>query len=416
MSSPSLASCVLGPIFLRFCYELRLHQETYQGRHAKALFATRGGTRLKFLYEAYLAGQEIAAPCPQVDFYASRMAVAGGCLIDDYASVAAIILGEFPDASLRDVVEALLPDERIARLNERGSLEKLAEICAGEGSLSKIVDEKHRDADVLFDYFKQQSMHLDAYIDELLTADQIENVLLVDTGWSGSTQLMLMRRYPNFNWQGHYFGCYNYGKPAPEHFANIVGLVCEGGPSWRRPESAIFMHRHLVEGPCEARAPSVSGYRRGESGKIEPIGGAFDDNVVEPDGDETVFAEILDYVRSQPKGLLPGKIISDANRAGRRLWRTILVPSPGDVDDLLIAPRSADFGRSVSAPVVHPACRNGRLPERLGNIRTALWRQGQIAREFPRLRLILQIAYIILTRRTVKRLRGLPRRLAKFSL
>ncbi len=409
MTTQHLAYDLLGPVFFRFCHDLRIQQQTYRDRRPTALYMTRGGTRLKYLYEKYLAGQGLAPPCPQENFYASRMAIAGGCLLSDFERVAALILNEFPDAKLTDVLSAVLPAETVQQFQSLDKLRRLADAKASEELFEKVVFANLPGPNPVHDYYRDQEALLDQYIDEKVRADRFRTALVVDTGWSGSSQAMLMRRFPDIDWQGHYFGRYNYGASYPLEFGSIIGLICEDRATVKRPMSAIFLHRHLVEGPCEARAPSVGGYAASDDGKIVPIGGAFDPGAAQPDQTEHVFAQIEAYICDQPPGQRPSEIVAAANAAGRRLWRTVLAPSRREVEALDIAPRSADFGKPVSVPVVRFDTEGAGLRQRLRNVARSLWPQGQIAVEFPMIRIVLQIGFNMLLRKE----RALPARILR---
>jgi hypothetical protein len=378
---------------VRFCQDLRLHQEAYRGRPAKALFMARGGLRLRHLYNLYLESQGFQAPCPQADFYASRIAVAKACLLDDFEAVARLVLAEFSGADMAAVFSALLPDDRLRQFDEYADMDRLSKEPASVDALRHWCMAGDAARDVINSYFVSQSALLDQYVDQLIRRDAIDHPLLVDTGWAGSTQAMLMRRYPDLSWQGHYFGRYNYGKAAPSQFSHIIGVICENGYTWQRPMSAIFLHRHLVEGSCEMDVPSVEGYEARDDGTVAPVGGFFAPGVVEPRHDEIVFRGILDHFQRLEKGISPAAVCGDANRAARRLLLTILFPSREDIEALALAPRSADFGKEETVPIVQPPIPGRSLRDKLRVITRAIWPQAQIVFEFPRLRLPMQMLY-----------------------
>lgn len=407
MNDSELIGSVLGPLFANFCYRLRLHQQAFANRNAIALFATRGGTRLRHIYNRFLEGRDWAEPCAQTDFFVSRLAVANACLLDDFHEVAPLVLNEYPDVNLEELLQAILPDEVAAQLRDRPETNLLKHQPAVPWTLAHVTEPAHPLADIVHCYFRSQADLLDTYIDQVIRKPGHETALLVDTGWSGASQHMLMRRYPDVAWYGHYFGRHNYGRPNPPQFDAIIGIAASGPPNWRQPQSAVLMQRHIIEGPCEALFQSVQGYRAAD-GQVIPIDGMFDRAAVLPGANDTVFAAILDYIDHLDPDTGPAELARAANRAGKRLRRILRRPSPAEVDIFAIAPRSADFGKSFAVPFVLPAEPGLGLKEKLRRVRTTLWRPGQIARDFPLVRLPIQLAlatYIRFGRRIIAKLK-----------
>lgn len=389
---------LLGPLFDRFCSDLHAHLGAYADRSARALFMARGGLRLRLLYEAHLNRRDLAPAVPYEDFYVSRVAVAKAALLDDFDYVAPLIIKEFPYQQLGSVLQALIsgwgaetPGGAVGAAMTRGDFDRPATVA----TLKEALFADTAEGDQLRDFFAEQSRLLAEVIRELRGAEQADHLVVVDTGWSGGTQAMLQRRFPEITWRGLYFGRYNYGGPWLPHFRDMVGIVCEDGFTPRNPATSFFLYRHVVESACEMPAQSVFGYERTAAGAVQPTGGMICEDVVRPGPDDTIFGPVFAYVSAATTPVSVGDIARSSNHAAWRLMRALMFPSPADVNQLSIPPRSADFGKDISYPA-HRTPASGRSPATaMRNVSLSLWPEGQIALEMPWLRLPLQVLFVL---------------------
>lgn len=385
---------ILGPLFLTFSDRLELHAATVAARPGGtvALFATRGGMRLRGIYERVLESRSHPAPCPHVDFLVSRLSVGVACLLEDLATVAPMLIHEVGLRSVGEMLEILLPAEEYGAVFDRAAWRvavqgdpRLAEIAAADVMPWTLAAAIER-ASGLEAHLRTQAALLDAHLDHCLAlhpgADPARHAILVDTGWSGSTQRLLMRRYPGIAWHGQYLGRATFGAPVFEHYGAITGLLAEDAARPSRPMSAVLMQRHFIEGSCEARMPSVTGYRRDAEGRLRPFAGPVPANATEPGSGERVYSGILAWLDANAADLAPAEARRLANRAGRRLARITRLPRAREVDALEIAPRSADLGRTYEVSFLLPRASGLSLAERRARVKAVLWREGQAAREF----------------------------------
>ncbi|MBI2394324.1 MAG: methyltransferase domain-containing protein [Deltaproteobacteria bacterium] len=367
---------VLGPILHHFCDRLRLYFAAYPADDSVVLYVARGGLRLGYLYRRFLEQNGLEEPIEQKAFGTSRLATAKGCLTRDFELAGRVITREFAGQTMRSMLAAVMPEVALdlpdATATLPVTLEHFQAIFSSQTTWGAAVRE----------YFERQARHLDAYIEGL--SGGRKNLLLVDTGWAGNTQAMLMRVYPQFNWFGLYFARWDYRGENPPHFSHVVGVSVEGTRYEKaRPATAIFYYHHIIEDPLEPACASVECY------VADPLTGEARPNVeasaesVAPGDEDDLFAGIVAYFdQTSQKDHIA--IANRAREAYERLAADILHPSRRTAEILEVRHRSADFGKSEHNPVLlHGG--SASLRARMHRVRTALWKQGQLALEFPRL-------------------------------
>ena len=367
---------LLGPVFLQFCQRLHLATVAFAERDAKLLFAARGGLRLRLLYELWCARTGTVPVLPVGDILISRVAAAKGCLEQDFERVAPMLVKEFAAGSLGYMLRCLLRGRGIDLPDVLAhcpvKLDSFAAVYHADDALGRAVRA----------YFAEQADALSAYLDELL--DGVKTPVLVDSGWTGGTQALLMRHFPQWDWHGLYFGRWDYGRGPGPHFGHIFGVAVDSlEPYANGPGQALFAYHHLIEDPLEIAAPSVEGYRL-EAGRGLPDGGAIDPAVLPPGADDAMFQGIVEHFRS-PAGAGDFMAVERrAHAAYRRLRRMILWPRPSELPGMQVRPRSADFGRSLTVPVLL-RLPDASLKRRMKSVGAALWKPGQMVVAFPRL-------------------------------
>lgn len=365
---------ILGPIFYEYCHLLHSYclSLAYDSKW-NLLFMSRGGFRLKYLFDLYRKIHLIDELVEEKCFFVSRFSVARACLYDDREYVSGLIEKEFIGLKIKKMIFALLGEEsgsfhggRYEELVRSGTLLALLEddVCASQ-KLSEMALEQR-------DLFGE-------YLSDLIGGSR--RLCLVDTGWTGNTQAMLMRSFPQVEWLGLYFGKWNYSKAYQWHFADVVGISVEGtGYNPFSPSTAIFFYHHLIEGLLEPTLNSTEGYLRDlVSGTVVPDNVNADiDQLVQPASDEHVLAGVVEYFQSVDPSESKSTIRLNSRKAYKLLARKIMNPTDIDLKILQVGARSADFGKEVSVPVV--ACRDvqGSYFSVFGNLRRALWKQGQI--------------------------------------
>lgn len=379
---------VLGPVFALFCYRLYAHLAVYRERRAAALFVARGGLRLGHWFGLFLKAHGLASPIPTGAVHLSRLVTMKAGLKNAPDAMASQIAAEFQGWSSEDALRCVLP-EAVWRAWRDAAGEAAARRPFTGPALAGALAARDTAGAVLADYVAEQNALLREHLMEACGGQRMEMLLPVDTGWSGSIVAALQAALPEQAIRALFFGRYNYGRPPPPVFAHIVGLMAEGdGYDPRRPLTAVFRHRHLIEGLCEIRWPSATGFRRDEQSRCQPETGVPPAGLVPPADDEPMARGVSAYLEGASGRLEPDRLVRAAARAARRLQRAIRYPSATEAPKLTVPVRSADFGKTLLVPVLLPPATDPEGKQR--NIARSLWAEGQIAVDFPWTRLLRQ--------------------------
>ncbi|MFH1115727.1 MAG: hypothetical protein V1792_17595 [Pseudomonadota bacterium] len=335
-------------------------------------------------------------PCPHADLWVSRLAVAKGCLRKDPEYVARIMAREFKRFNLKHMISSLLPKKADgSRVDIGGELidQELVSAMASADLFLRVYRGDWPLSQKLRDYFEMQ----DSLLSRLVAASVCghSDVILVDTGWTGNTQAMLMRRFNELRWIGLYFGRWDYRDVKPHHLSQVAGLICDDSVArLKDPEAAIFDFHHLIEGLLEINCGTVEGYHvDGVSGEIVLDGGSECGYSLEPMEHEDLFGGVVEFFCRASRSWSEREITAKATEALYTLSKKIRYPKPEDLRIIAVPSRSIDFGRKGSNPVLRDAVKRPSLVNRLKNIDSALWKQGQMTVDFPRIYPFLQLLY-----------------------
>lgn len=368
---------LLGPVFLEFCHRLEVILSAYSPDDTVALFVSRGGLRLRALFEAHLRRTARSAPVPLVDFYTSRIAAVKAALLENFDATTSLIGFELKYSDRQEMSRALFGADYSDGVDDHEDL---------AGSLAQIV----QNCSPAREYLREQASLLDSYLSSLTGGRK--QVVIVDTGWSGTTQAVLMRRYPRLEWTGLYFCKWNWRQTRSNHVNRMLAVSVDADAlPLSNPRSALINYHHLIEGLFEINMPSVEEYRL-QDGNVVPDHMATDTDILPQSSGDELFAASYDYIANAPIRTGPA-ISADADKAFKRLASKLRYPSKRDTRLLCVPPRSCDFGRTMSMPVLVVPGPRGLLKSKLARIRTALWKQGQIRLEFPDYAVPVQFAY-----------------------
>lgn len=376
---------ILGPIFFDFCHRLHTHFLAFDDRSTVFLFCTRAGLRLQYLYELFLASQGFDPPAnPHRLFWTSRFMTAKGLFVRNPQATFQILAKEFGYTTVTTLLPCLLPADELGGLD----LSFTSAFKSHLGSqpspqlLEAIFSHDSGFADRLRQHYNQQSTLFKQQIEALV--QQAPVAVLVDSGWQGTTQRLLMEGFPEIDWQGLYFG--RMGAPDQNwHFFNAIGLMFESAAYHpKQPATCIHYHHHIIEDLLEPELPSVE-YLVADaaSGAVLPPEPCRRFDYRPPAANEHHYAGVLQYFQSITRRQTLLDIRSNSREAWQILDRKIRFPAPSDVDLLDVRPRSPDFGKRESNTVV---CRStswlaNRTPD--DRLLHAIWKQGQIALDHP---------------------------------
>lgn len=367
---------LLGPVVHRWLLGLHQYISYWDDGRTTFLFCARAGVRIKKLYEAFLEGTGHPGPKGKTEMlWISRMAAAKGCYKAAPTRSSKIIADEFYHLPMSQLVEGVLrhqPD-RLARFDlDHANLK-----AHGFNFPGWILSE---DAGALRAYLEQCSDAFRDYLGELTSGSG--RVVLIDSGWRGTTQSLLRAAFPRFDWKGLYFGRILTPGHDKAIADDVIGLMFQAERfDPKIPETAFVEHRHIIETLLEPNGPSIE----------EVLGGEFaatarklvDANLAEeptPEHD-SLYLHVLDYLQDNSSELGFAQIMARHQAAMSELARIIITPNAEEAQALACKDRSADFGKELLVPVlVDPA--EGSPSECDRRIDRALWRQGQIALEY----------------------------------
>lgn len=370
---------LLGPVFHRWLLALDQHVAFFDNSKTQFLFCARAGVRIQRLYQDYLQGLNREPKSNQELFWVSRLALCKGTYRRLPDRSAAIIANEYYHDTLRELVEGLFhnipdalesPDWSGSVLNAKGQ------------SFPEWIKSDHTVASRLRNYLKDCSIAFDDYIAKL-TRDR-NRVVLIDSGWQGTSQSLLHHAYHNIDWSGLYIGRILTPAHDPEIVDDVIGLLFQSEYyDSARPETAIVLYRHLFETILEPNGPSVEEILDGPWTTVANTQiAANEQDVVDPTHDRH-YILIKDYLRDHA-GASPAQIVRRHQIAMPELVRILLHPNSEEALACNIKERSADFGKVLKVPVLvtQPDDCSPQYRSADSRVQHSLWPQGQIALEY----------------------------------
>jgi hypothetical protein len=367
----SFGRLVLGPIVAQFCLRIWLYAKGAEAAdNAVLLFCARGGVGIREAFERLLARLGLPLDMRRENVMISRLVAARAAILANSDAVIEELDREFQGDLLADVANALggrryeLPGTWSQPLSAR----QFVTLLFGDSG-----------RDVLTDIQRQNSLftrHL-----KRLTGDA-SRIILCDTGLYGSTQRLLASGFPELRVETIQFARSNYKGHSEEHFSKVAGLVVE--QNFYSPlnlSSCVLRYWHLVESLFEPAVSSVRLFSENEAGEAIANCGDIAFGAIDPSEKNSLLRGALAYIDDLPEN--GGAIaLRDAETAWRDLKHAITHPTKVELRCLEVGGRSVDFGRSDVRDVVVSA-NNMTLVKKINSLKTQLWREGAIAREFP---------------------------------
>jgi len=367
---------LMGPVIHRWLMGLHQYMSYFDDGDTSFLFCARAGVRIKALYEEFVKGAGLKSTTSADMFWMSRVAIAKGVFNRSRDVAVEHISREYHHHPLSELVQGLLrhQSDRLSTLDLSRN-----ELKAHGYNFGGWIQSDQDAALALRHYLAECTSAFDGYLQGLL--GERKRAVLIDSGWQGSAQSMLASAYPDIDWQGLYFGRIL----TPDHDAKIVGKVIgimfEANEFDKQsPITALVRHRHVIETLLEPNAPSIEevpGHGDGTAAKA-----LIDKNCLEtPDpNSDSLYLHVLDYIRDNaPLSLI--EIEANYQAVTPLLARILVNPSREEALAFYCKERSADFGKSLSVPVLIDPEESG-YADSDQRIAASLWPEGQIALEY----------------------------------
>lgn len=368
---------IIGPVINRWMLALHQYVSYLDDGRTSFLFCARAGVRIKKLYDLHVGATNGGESAGQL-FWTSRVAACKGVFRRFPVGASEILKGEYRHATLKQMVNGILRNHpetnKIINYDSNDFQERGA-------NFTQWLKSGTTDARIVVNYLDQCGSAFDKYLQELIGDNK--KVVLIDSGWQGTSQWLLSNAYPEIEWKGLYFGRI-MSKPRDHAFVDhVIGLMFEGEAfNAHNPVSAIVHFHHLIEKLLEVAGPSIeeipAGLFKGVAQK------QIKANVKESlqDQEDRLFRGVYKHIlETAERGASVSEIEAAYQKAVPEFERLVLFPTGPEALALGRGERSADFGKTLKVPVL-------RLPNDFESegeeerIERSLWKQGQIAIEF----------------------------------
>ncbi|MGV1836307.1 hydrolase [Rhizobium rhizogenes] len=363
---------VFGPIVAEFCLFIWLYAtQAKAGGDTALLFCARGGIGIREAFERVLQALGLPLDLKRDNILVSRLVAARSAVMTRSPAVLDELGREFQRGSFADVARALggqsyeLPEPWQQTFDPKRFF-ALLDSSVGQA--------------VLDDIRKQNDLFI-RHLDQI--SSQAKRIVLCDTGLYGSTQRLLAAGLPDRRFETIQFARCNYKGLSEDHFPMVAGLVVEQNLyNPFKVETVILRYWQIIESLFEPVLPSVRQFSEDAGGAVIANSGDIRYGKLEPAAGNPLLSGALQYIDRISSG---AQVLRDADCAWLRLKQAITNPSRIDIMALGVGARSVDFGRS---DVVHVLNRpqNTDLAKKLMSVKSHLWREGAIARDFPLLK------------------------------
>lgn len=366
---------VLGPIVVQFCLLIWLYADQASATARTALlFCARGGIGIRQAFERVLERLGLPLTASRDNIMISRLVAARAAVMVRSEAALEELSREFRGSSFADVAQALggqtydLPDAWHQPFDAK---RLFAMLSAAPGR------------DVRSDIQKQNALFA-RHMHQI--ADGASRIVLCDTGLYGSTQRLLAAGFPDLGIETVQFARANYKRHNEDHFPRVVGLLVEQNLyNPFKTETCILRYWQLIESLFEPAIPSVRLFHESPAGEVVANSGNIAYGALDPSAGNRLLTGVLRYIGDMPRDGGGAVALRDAEIAWRRLKQAITRPTEADVGCLEVGVRSVDFGRSGAVRVLD-AGGDVTFTRRLRSIKSQLWREGAIVREFPLLK------------------------------
>lgn len=369
---------VLGPIIHYYLHLLDQHMRYLDDGQTKFLYVSRAGVRIKALMDIYRTAVP-SVPTHDEDYlWMSRILTVKACYQRIPAHALTVIKKEFPAHKVSDAVQALLATEpTITPFDADARPFNLPAASIGDA-----LHDEHPVFNQIHQHFATVATRFDAQLHGLVAGKS--RVVLIDSGWQGTSQTLLEEAYPQYTFVGLYVATmYGAGQtlPTPRQSHGMLFEADEYIPA--QPITALWYNRHVMESLFEPKAPSIETLLTDESGKVyAPQAEALLQYVAQID-DDAHYLGVCDYLTALPVTTTIRQIYANFYQASQAFAHKVLFPTVDDIPIIATKKRTADFGRALVVPVVYDSVDRHEYDSPEQRVREAIWIQGQIAMEYP---------------------------------
>ncbi|MDM9625172.1 hydrolase [Rhizobium sp. S152] len=376
---------VFGPVVAQFCLYIWLYAKEAEAQgNAALLFCARGGIGIREAFEKLLARLNLPLEMRRENILISRLVAARAALMQHSPTVLDELGREFKKNTFADVADALG--------GKKYDLTDHWQLPFDPNHFFAMIDTPAGRV-VLNDVARQNEL-FERHLEQ--TTGDVSRIILCDTGLYGSTQRLVAAGVPERTFETIQFARCNYKGLSEDHFPQVTGLVVEEDLyNPLRIETVILRYWQIIESLFEPAIPSVRLLSEAGDGTVYSNAGKIAYGELDPSDGNLLLAGVLQYIAGVVNG---AEIMSDADRAWGRLKQAITNPRAFDMVALSVGARSVDFGRPESVYVLRqPGAVD--LARRLTAVKSQLWREGAIARDFPFLKTALlpalEMAHIV---------------------
>lgn len=369
------AGGLLGPVVHKYLLALDQYIRYLDDGQTSFLFMSRAGVHIHELYSIYLNARGLAMPAAAQMFWASRLSVCKGAF--QRSELARRTLAkEFQHTPVSMVVSSLL--RQFPEVLETLNLDRPEHKAHGH-VFPGWVDGPTPEARRMREFLGEWGQALDEYIGELAGANS--RLVIVDSGWQGTSQQILKQVYPDYDWLGLYLGRIGFNAAEGSTLASIIGLLFESDryvPS--NPASAIILHRHLIENLFESDGDSIEEIPAGFSkDAADRLIASHTVDRSQPSTEGGLYEEVVQYIKLHAAEPV-SRTMAAYEGVAEAFAKALAFPTRSQALSFSGKERSADFGRADRVPVLVTPCEQTSVDQRIGR---SLWPAGQIAIEFP---------------------------------
>lgn len=362
-----IGNTILGPIVAQFLENLLQTCRYFENeKSARILFMSRAGVRIREALDIYVKRLDQQIPNNWENFWVSRLMIAKGIWQSAPQETIKTLDSEFKYVPIDLAVKAI---------TGTFSNDDHWHFSGQASNLTELMYKRDPRLTSLFAHLDEQSQLFRRAISELLNG--YKTALVIDTGWSATSQRLLSIGYNYIDWWGAYFGLIGGPNTDRSHWGKAIPLVFQADAvNPHDVKTCLVSFRHLIELLFEPKAPSIECYKN-KNDIITAIGAEENINSKIEMDSSAIYMGVLDYLRNAPKDF--AQILAEVDTAWENMFQLALVPSRKEAMLFIDEDRGYDFGRKNSAPILYMPDDTTTVQSRLER---TLWVPGQIALEY----------------------------------